>query len=85
MDMWFYLVWYRVKQKQFDVFLKNGVKNLRDCFTKHHSPKYQNVMIPVYLQYPNARQASEVGCYYKSPLNMNQGKPTRTGGYNNTE
>ena len=38
MDMRFYRVQERIKQKQFNVFCKPGIKNLGDYHTKHHAP-----------------------------------------------
>ena len=62
MDMRFYWVRDKLKQKHFEVFWKPGVSNLRYYFTKHHSPEHHKVMRPIYLHCPNIGQASARMC-----------------------
>ena len=46
--MRFYWARDRVKQKHFSIFWNPGVINLGYYMTKHHSPVYHKVMIPLY-------------------------------------
>ena len=50
MDMRFYWIQDRVKQKQFSVFWEKGAANLGDYFTKHHSTAHHRMIRPTYLQ-----------------------------------
>jgi hypothetical protein len=50
MDMRFYWIQDRVKQKQFDIHWRPGTTNLADYFTKHHATSHHRKMRPTYLQ-----------------------------------
>ena len=62
MDMRFYWVQDRIKQKQFNVFWKPGSTNLGDYHMKHHVPiNHRNVRVH-YIHCPGVtRQASVKG------------------------
>ena len=49
MDMCFYWLADRVKQRQFDIGWEPGEGNQADYFTKSHSPKHNQKMRPMYL------------------------------------
>ena len=49
MDMRFYWLRDRVKQKQFYVHWKRGTTNIADYYTKHHSPNHHKIMRKVVL------------------------------------
>jgi hypothetical protein len=49
MDMRFYWIQDRVKQKQFQVYWRPGHTNLADYFTKHHSPAHHQQSRTNYL------------------------------------
>ena len=83
MDMRFYWVINRSKQKYFDMFWEPVVSNLGNYFTKHHLPAHQKGMITVYLHCSKSRKASSTFWYYKFTSNKTQGIPITTGGYNN--
>ena len=53
MDMRFYWVRDRVKQKQFYVYWKPGKTNYGDYFTKHHPTPHHRVMRPIYIHEGN--------------------------------
>ena len=44
MDMRFYWLRDRVKQKQFHVHWRRGTDNIADYYTKHHSPSHHKIM-----------------------------------------
>ena len=50
MDMRFYWIQDRVKQKQFDIHWRPGTTDLADYFTKHHATSHHRKMRPTYLQ-----------------------------------
>mgnify|MGYP000158265237 CR=1 FL=1 len=52
MDMRFYWIQDRVKQKQFHVYWRPGHTNLADYFTKHHSPAHHCRERATYLYCP---------------------------------
>jgi hypothetical protein len=54
MDMKYYWLQYRVRQKQFDVYWRPGKDNLGDYHTKHHSAKHQKYMRPIILHQANS-------------------------------
>jgi hypothetical protein len=56
MDMRFYWVQDRVRQKQFLVYWRQGSENLGDYFTKHHSTAHHRIIRPTYLHV--AKQAN---------------------------
>ena len=85
MDMHFYWVRDRFKQKHFELFWKLGVSNLGGYFTKHHLPEHHKGVIPVYLHCPKIRQDSARVFYYRRTSNMTEVEPMTTGVYNNTE
>ena len=49
MDMRFYWLQDRARQKQFDITWEPGQKNKADYYTKHHPPAHHQAMRPVYL------------------------------------
>ena len=49
MDMRFYWLRDRVKQKQFYVHWKRGTTNIADYYTKHHSPNHHKIMRNIVL------------------------------------
>jgi hypothetical protein len=49
MDMHFYWVKDRVKQRQFHVYWGPGYQHLADYFTKHHSPMHHKQMREMYI------------------------------------
>jgi hypothetical protein len=58
MDMRFYWVQDRVRQKQFHVFWAPGTANLADYFTKHHAPVHHKNMRPVFTHVANTMVVS---------------------------
>ena len=48
-DMRFYWIQDRIKQKQFKVFWRPGIENKADYYTKHHAPIHHQRMRPHYL------------------------------------
>ena len=52
MDMRFYWVRCRCRQKQFLVTWRSGETNKADFVTKHHSPEHNQAMRPIYLHCP---------------------------------
>jgi hypothetical protein len=54
MDMRFYWIRDRVKQKQFLVHWAAGSLNLGDYHTKHHPPKHHPMVRPYYIHEPNS-------------------------------
>ena len=57
MDMRFYWIQDRVKQRQFNIQWRPGATNLADYFTKHHAPSHHRRMRPTYLQVLNSLQS----------------------------
>jgi hypothetical protein len=53
MDMRFYWIQDRVKQRQFNIQWRPGATNLADYFTKHHSPSHHRRLRPTYLHVLN--------------------------------
>jgi hypothetical protein len=51
-DMRFYWLRDRVKQKQFQIYWKPGAVNLADYVSKHHSPAHHRRSRPIYLHEP---------------------------------
>ena len=63
MDMRFYWVQDRIKQKNFKVFWNPGTTNLGDYYTKHHVPNHHCNLRENYIHYPGIpRQASARVC-----------------------
>ena len=63
MDMHFYWVQDRIKQKQFNLFWKPGTTNLGDYHTKHHAPSHHRNVRQHYIHCPGIpRQDSEEVC-----------------------
>jgi hypothetical protein len=58
MDMRFYWIQDRVKQRQFDIHWRPGTTNLADYFTKHHSTSHHRRMRPTYLHILNCLQSA---------------------------
>jgi hypothetical protein len=55
-DMRFYWIRDRVKQKQFQVLWRKGTLNKADYFTKHHPAKHHQAMRSTYLYVPGSTQ-----------------------------
>ena len=53
MDMRFYWIKVRVKQKDFFVYWIQGSQNMGDCFTKHHPPHHHWEICATYLYMEN--------------------------------
>ena len=60
-DMRFYWLKDRVKQRQFDVYWAPGLNNLADYTTKHHSGKHHRQLRPIQLHEPNSPKTVQ-GC-----------------------
>jgi hypothetical protein len=54
MDMTYYWLQERVRQKQFDVYWRPGKDNLGDYHTKHHSAQHHQYMCPIMLPQANS-------------------------------
>ena len=54
MDMWFYWMKDRLKQKDFSVYWKPGSQNMGDYFTIHHPPHHHREIRDTYLYMENA-------------------------------
>jgi hypothetical protein len=54
MDMRYHWLTDRVRQKQFDVYWRQGRENLGDCHTKHHSARHQKDMRGFILHQTNS-------------------------------
>ena len=54
MDMQFYWIKDRVKQKDFFVYWKPGSQNMGGCFTKHHPPHNHREICATYFYMENA-------------------------------
>ena len=83
MDMRFYWMKDRVKQKDFSVNWKTGSQNMGDYFTKHHPPRHHRKISATYLYMANAllkidnkivqkmgqccAHANPTGCSHASP------------------
>jgi hypothetical protein len=61
MDMQFYWIHNRVKQKQFQIVWRKGDDNLAGYFTKHHPSAHQKALRSIYLHQPKEdhRQTSQ--------------------------
>jgi hypothetical protein len=53
MDMKYYCLQDRVRQKQFDVYCRLGKDNLADYHTKHHPAQHHQDMRPILLHQTN--------------------------------
>jgi hypothetical protein len=53
MDMKYYWLQDRVRQKQYDVYWRPGQDNLGDYHTKHHSAQHHQAMRPLMLHQAN--------------------------------
>jgi hypothetical protein len=62
MQMRFYWIQDRVKQKQFHVYWRSGPTNLADYFTKHHSPAYHQQIRSTYVNTLNLLSQVLRGC-----------------------
>ena len=62
MDMRFYWVVYRIKQKYLDFFWKPDRSNLGVYFSKHYLSEHHKGMKPIYLHCTNIGQAYEKLC-----------------------
>jgi hypothetical protein len=49
MNMLFYWIKDRVKQRKFNVYWGPGYQNLAEYFTKHHSPAHHKRMREIYI------------------------------------
>jgi hypothetical protein len=54
MDMKYYWLQYRVRQKQLDVYWRPGKDNLGDYHTKHHPAEHHQYMRPILLHQANS-------------------------------
>jgi hypothetical protein len=54
MDMKYYWLQYRVRQKQFDVYWRPGKDNLGDYRTNHHPAQHHQDMRPILLHQDNS-------------------------------
>ena len=54
MDMRFYWMKDRVKQKYFFVYSKPGIQNMGNHFTEHHRPHHRKEIFATYLYMANA-------------------------------
>jgi hypothetical protein len=54
MDMKYYWLQDRVRQKQFDVYWRPGKENLGDYHTKHHPAQHHQYMRPILLHQANS-------------------------------
>jgi hypothetical protein len=54
MDMKYYWLQDRVRQKQFDVYWRPGKDNIGDYHTKHHSAQHHKDMRPIILHQANS-------------------------------
>jgi hypothetical protein len=53
MDMKYYWLQYRVRQKQFDVYWRRGKDNLGEYHTEHHPAQHHQDMRPILLHQAN--------------------------------
>jgi hypothetical protein len=67
MDITYYWLTYRVRQKQFDVYWRPGRENLGDYHTKHHSAQHHKDMRRLILHQANILQVLR-GCVKLRPL-----------------
>jgi hypothetical protein len=67
MDMRYYWLTDRVRQKQFDVYWRPGRENLGDYHTKHHSAQHHKYMRGLILYHANSLQVLR-GCVKLRPL-----------------
>jgi hypothetical protein len=67
MDMRYHWLTDRVRQKQFDVYLRPGRDNLADYHTKHHSAQHHEDMLHLILHEANSLQVLR-GCVKLLPL-----------------
>ena len=62
MDMRFYWVKDRVKQKQFNIRWRPGNSNLADYPTKHHTGTHHQQVRPIYIHDPVNSPRTVQGC-----------------------
>ena len=62
MDMRFYWIKDRVKQRQFCVHWKKGATNLADYHTKHHPPSHHVAVRDTYLHKDHSANLAETEC-----------------------
>ena len=89
MDMRYYWLQDRVKQKQFKVHWKPGITNLADYPSKHHAPIHHQRMRPIYLHTKESkwlntsqlagRLAPTVRGCVKDPQSLTKGRLSLTG------
>ena len=65
MDMQFYLMEDRVKQKDFFVYWKPGSKNRGDYFTEHHPPHHYREIRATYLYMEKALLKTDQNIVHK--------------------
>jgi hypothetical protein len=77
-DMRFYWVKCRTRQKQFIVYWGPGTSNLADYHTKHHSPAHHRQMRPTYL-HPTTEQLANTlaSCLLRGCVNSRTGARAR--------
>ena len=61
-DMRFYWLKDRVRQKQFNIFWRPGKTNRADYFTKHHPASHHREMRPIYLHVEQANLLAQCQC-----------------------
>jgi hypothetical protein len=77
-DMHFYWVKCRTRQKQFLIYWGPGTSNLAGYHTKHHSPAHHSIMRPTYL-HPTTKQLANTlhSCLLRGCVNSPKGARAR--------
>jgi hypothetical protein len=83
MDMRYHWLTDRVRQKQFDVYWRQGLENLGDYHTKHHSAQHHKDMRHLILHQANSLQVMRV-CVKLLPLPLPH-PPPRTRPHGRTD
>ena len=81
MDMRYYWLRDRVRQKQFNVFWEPGINNLADYPTKHHSGAHHRKVRDIYL-YDKEKSPSTIQGCIKIMNSDKQSEPRTTGSAN---
>jgi hypothetical protein len=81
MDMRYYWLRDRVRQKQFNVFWEPGINNLADYPTKHHSGAHHKRLRDIYL-YDKEKSPSTIQGCIKIMNSDKQSEPCTTGSAN---
>jgi hypothetical protein len=77
MDMKYYWLQDRVRQKQFDVYSRPGKDNLGDYHTKHHPAQHHQDMRPILLHQANSLNVLR-GCAKLQQPKLRQPKDAQT-------